>query len=219
MKITSHILKEKLKNRDVECNIIDRGEYLDSSVLILITEIEGESHIVFEKRGYGIRQGGEICFPGGIREKNDSDRFETALRECEEEIGIAREKIKEAGKFGTMVIGSGIIVEVYAGFAEYEEIRKSIVNRDEVESVVFVPVQFFIDSKPEQYKIKTVNYSKYVNEKGEEEILFPAESLGLPELYHKNWSGRDREIVLYKYKDEMIWGITGKIIQKFIEIL
>ena len=53
MKISFHELKEKLKNRDVECNIINRGEFLDSSVLILITDIDGESYIVFEKRGKG----------------------------------------------------------------------------------------------------------------------------------------------------------------------
>lgn len=219
MKISFHKLKEKLKNRDVECNIINRGEYLDSSVLILITDIDEESHIVFEKRGNGIRQGGEICFPGGIKEKKDKNSFETALRESEEELGIAKEKIKEAGKFGTIVMGSGIIVEVYAGFAEYNEIKNSFKTSDEVAELVFVPVEFFLKKRAEEYKIKTVNYSKYTNKKGEEEILFPAESLGLPELYHENWSGRDREIVLYRYADEMIWGITGKIIQKFAEIL
>ena len=219
MKISFHELKEKLKNRDVECNIINRGEYLDSSVLILITDIDGESYIVFEKRGKGIRQGGEICFPGGIKEENDKNSFETALRESEEELGIAKEKIKETGKFGTIVMGSGIIVEVYVGFAEYNEIKNSFKTSDEVAELVFVPVQFFLNNRAEEYKIKTVNYSKYTNKKGEEEILFPAESLGLPEMYHENWSGRDREIVLYRYENEMIWGITGKIIQKFAEIL
>ena len=219
MKISFHELKEKLKNRDVECNIINRGEYLDSSVLILVTDIDGESYIVFEKRGKGIRQGGEICFPGGIKEENDKNSFETALRESEEELGIAKEKIKETGKFGTIVMGSGIIVEVYVGFAEYNEIKNRFKTSDEVAELVFVPVQFFLNNRAEEYKIKTVNYSKYTNKKGEEEILFPAESLGLPELYHENWSGRDREIVLYRYENEMIWGITGKIIQKFAEIL
>ena len=34
------------------------------AVLALLTEVEGELHLVFNKRAAGVNQPGDICFPG-----------------------------------------------------------------------------------------------------------------------------------------------------------
>ncbi len=43
------------------------------------------------------RHAGEIAFPGGRRDAGDSSFYETALREAEEEIGLARERVLPLG--------------------------------------------------------------------------------------------------------------------------
>ena len=59
------------------------------AILALLTEIDGELHFILNKRAKGIHQPGDVCFPGGHREENETLE-ETALRETEEEIGIPR---------------------------------------------------------------------------------------------------------------------------------
>jgi 8-oxo-dGTP pyrophosphatase MutT (NUDIX family) len=44
------------------------------------------------------RHAGEISFPGGRQDPQDSDLVDTALREAEEEIGLAREAVSLLGE-------------------------------------------------------------------------------------------------------------------------
>jgi 8-oxo-dGTP pyrophosphatase MutT (NUDIX family) len=54
---------------------------------------------VFTKRGTGLRRhAGEISFPGGRRDPQDSDLSDTALREAEEEIGLSRAEVQLVGQ-------------------------------------------------------------------------------------------------------------------------
>ena len=43
-----------------------------------------------------------MCFPGGMREDADTDVVHTAVRECEEEIGLRREDIKVVSVLPTL---------------------------------------------------------------------------------------------------------------------
>jgi 8-oxo-dGTP pyrophosphatase MutT (NUDIX family) len=59
---------------------------------------EQEPHVVFTRRGIGLRRhAGEISFPGGRQDPEDADLTETALREAEEEIGLARDAVTLIG--------------------------------------------------------------------------------------------------------------------------
>ena len=64
-----------------------------NAVLIPLVETGGELGILFEVRQSGIRQGGEICFPGGRIEENETAE-EAAVRETSEELLIPRDKIE-----------------------------------------------------------------------------------------------------------------------------
>lgn len=58
-----------------------------------------EPHAVFTRRCTGLRRhAGEISFPGGRRDPEDADLSVTALREAEEEIGLAREEVRLLGQ-------------------------------------------------------------------------------------------------------------------------
>ena len=87
------------------------------AVLILLTEIEGELCFVFEKRAAGIRQPGDICFPGGKVEPGES-LAECALRETEEEIGIRPSDIEVLGEFAVQYELTSIAMHSIVGFVQ-----------------------------------------------------------------------------------------------------
>ncbi len=61
----------------------------EAAVLVLLVPIEGTAHVVLTLRPSTLRHHpGQISFPGGRREAGETP-LETALREAEEEIGVA----------------------------------------------------------------------------------------------------------------------------------
>ena len=59
---------------------------------------DGRLHAVFTKRRDDLRRHpGEISFPGGRQDDDESDLRLTALREAEEEIGLPREAVELVG--------------------------------------------------------------------------------------------------------------------------
>jgi 8-oxo-dGTP pyrophosphatase MutT (NUDIX family) len=58
-----------------------------------------EPHVVLTKRRDDLRRhAGEISFPGGRRDAEDAALVDTALREAEEEIGLARSQVELLGE-------------------------------------------------------------------------------------------------------------------------
>jgi 8-oxo-dGTP pyrophosphatase MutT (NUDIX family) len=56
-------------------------------------------HVVLTRRRADLRShAGEISFPGGRQDPEDSDLTDTALREAEEEIGLARDSVSLLGE-------------------------------------------------------------------------------------------------------------------------
>ncbi len=70
-----------------------------AAVLVpLYEDPQGDLRVVLTKRRADLRRhAGEISFPGGRRDPEDSSLSETALREAEEEIGLARSDVALVG--------------------------------------------------------------------------------------------------------------------------
>lgn len=201
-------MREKLLDVliDGEKRIIGQSRYITSAVFIGIVEIEKKEYIILEKRALHIRQGGEISFPGGKYEFEDMSTEYTAIRETVEELGIKRENIEMLGKFGNLVSPNGMILEVYVGYINIKNIADIKYNPDEVEKVILVPIEFFIENKPRIEKIGMENIP-----------MFSTSELRLPERYGNSWTGRPREVYFYNYQGEIIWGLTAEIIYEFIQ--
>ena len=67
------------------------------AVLCPLIEMTDGLHFLFEVRAAGLRQAGEVCFPGGRMEPGESD-VNCALRETEEELSIPRSEITVLGR-------------------------------------------------------------------------------------------------------------------------
>jgi 8-oxo-dGTP pyrophosphatase MutT (NUDIX family) len=74
-------------------------DQVPAAVLVPLYEGSGgELRIVLTKRRADLRRhAGEISFPGGRRDPEDATLSETALREAEEEIGLARSEVTLVG--------------------------------------------------------------------------------------------------------------------------
>jgi 8-oxo-dGTP pyrophosphatase MutT (NUDIX family) len=77
----------------------DAAGPIAAAVLVPIHEQGGRPHLVLTKRRSDLRRhAGEISFPGGRRDLEDTNLQETALREAEEEIGLQRGQASVLGE-------------------------------------------------------------------------------------------------------------------------
>ena len=79
-----------------------------------------ELHVVFTKRRADMRRhAGEISFPGGRQDDDESDLRLTALREAEEEIGLPRSAVTLVGALQpTPTIATNYAVYPFVGLIE-----------------------------------------------------------------------------------------------------
>ena len=194
--------------------ILGKEEFFNSAVLIPLVFVKGEYNLLFEKRALNIKQGGEICFPGGRVEKTDKSVVATALRETFEEIGIGKDKISVIGKLDILFGPRGVLVEPIIAEVNIENIEQLIIDKSEVDKVFFVPLSFFQNNEPEHFKIHSKVEHKTFNSKGVEEDLILPNNIG-NDTYYKNI----RDVLVYKTKGETIWGITARLVYELVTIL
>jgi 8-oxo-dGTP pyrophosphatase MutT (NUDIX family) len=108
----------------------------NAAVLVPLYEHEGEIHAVLTRRRDELRRHpGEISFPGGRHEPGDADLVQTALRETDEEIGLAPAAVRIAGALPpTPTIATGYAIYPFVGVIE-PGVRWTL-SPDEVASVL-----------------------------------------------------------------------------------
>jgi 8-oxo-dGTP pyrophosphatase MutT (NUDIX family) len=133
--MTPRRLEEILLSPD-EAGTLDAPGGTDAAVLLALYDYPDDPGLVFTKRRDDLRRHpGEISFPGGRRDPGDADFVATALREAEEEVGLAPGDVTVAGALppvGTFVTGYKVhpIVGVVAARPELHP------NPDEVAAVL-----------------------------------------------------------------------------------
>ncbi len=202
----------------VQGRILGRSRFFSSVVLVPFMMVDGEWHLVFQKRADNIRQGGEVSFPGGgFDTGKDKSIEDTAIRETVEELGIAPEAIQLDGHLGTLVAPMGAMVDVCVGRILLDGIGSFNINRAEVEEAFTVPLREFSDANCETYRVCLEIHPRRRTSSGDE-LIFPARELGLPERYHGSWGGKLYEVYLYRTSGGIIWGLTAEIIKDMLEI-
>lgn len=95
---------------------IERDGLPRAGVLIPIYTKEGVAHVLLIVRTDTVEHHkGQISFPGGAQDAEDSDLVATALRETEEEIGLKRGDVEIFGQLDDIVTISDFIVSPYVG--------------------------------------------------------------------------------------------------------
>jgi 8-oxo-dGTP pyrophosphatase MutT (NUDIX family) len=78
--------------------LFDGAERNNASVLVpLVQRDEGLTVLLTQRTSHLRDHAGQISFPGGRAEDSDADAIDTALREAEEEVGLARRHVEVIG--------------------------------------------------------------------------------------------------------------------------
>lgn len=211
-------LKQLVANMPKNPGVLGRDRFFNSAVLIPLIKIKGEYYLLFQKRAAHIRQGGDICFPGGKFEEGLDKNFkQTALRETYEELGIEKKDIKIVGQLDSYVAPIGAVIESFVAVVKKRALKTMNIDKNEVEKTILIPLKFFKETKPLEYTLSHEIQPFKLDEEGNKEVLFPVEELGLPDTYKKPWGNKRHKIWVYKYEGEVIWGITSVIINDLLD--
>ena len=163
----------------------------EAAVLVPFVRIDNAWHILYIRRtSYdGDRHSGQVAFAGGKRDDDDETLLATALRETEEEIGIAAGDIEVLGHINHHHTISEFQVRPYIGVVPWPY----PLNLDEIE----VARAF---TMPLAWLAEASNYRF-------EERQHPNSRRPWPVVYYDLYDG------------EMLWGATARMTLSLIEVL
>jgi len=96
------------------------GPGTPAAVLIPLFFHGGELTMLFTQRTQWVKQHrNQISFPGGVRDPEDDNFLTTALREAQEEIGLAPAHVDVLGFLNTTLTTTGFLVHSFAGLIPY----------------------------------------------------------------------------------------------------
>jgi len=120
------------------------GKLRRASVLIpLVQRPEGLTVLLTQRTAHLSAHAGQISFPGGSAESDDSSPIETALRESEEEIGLQRRHVEIIGVLPDHATASKFLVTPVIGLVTPPfELRA---DPGEVAEIFEVPLAFLMN--------------------------------------------------------------------------
>ena len=119
------------------------GPMAQASVLMPLVMRDGGLQVLLTRRTAHLRShAGQISFPGGKVEAQDSDAVATALRETEEEVGLARRHVEVIGRLPIYTTVTGFVVTPVVGLvAPGFELH---IDSGEVDEAFEVPLPFLM---------------------------------------------------------------------------
>ena len=176
------------------------------SYAVLCPLLEGADglRLLFEVRAPQLRQGGEVCFPGGKMEPGES-ALDCALRETEEELSIPREAVTLLGTPDFICNQRGFLLRPVLGLVSQAGLQSLRPSPAEVAEAFTVPLAFFRETPPDLRRYELV---PQVPED------FPYGPVGIPRDYP--WSRGQVEIPIWRYQGRAIWGMTARLVREII---
>ena len=120
-----------------------------AAVLIPVIAIGDEASVILTRRASHLKDhAGQIAFPGGKIDAADASPLATALREADEEIGLASRHVTPLGFLDPYLSATGFrIIPVMALIEDTAQFQP---NAAEVEAVFEVPLRFLMDPSNHQ---------------------------------------------------------------------
>jgi 8-oxo-dGTP pyrophosphatase MutT (NUDIX family) len=160
-------------------------------VLILLHQQEDTWRTVLIRRTVNPRDrhSGQVSFPGGRFEESDGDLTQVALREAEEEIGVAPNTVGIIGRLTELYIPvSNFVVHPFVGVLQGDPVFRP--QPGEVESILMPPLQIFAAESNRKITDLTL---------GQEGITI-------------------KNVPYFDVEGHIVWGATAMILSELMEI-
>ena len=162
-----------------------------AAVALILHEGKDGLEALFIKRA--VRPGdpwsGQVAFPGGRRDAADADLLATAIRETREEVGV---ELRDATLLGAL-----------------DDLQP---RTPTLPPVVVRPFVFAVPARPELA----------TNEEVQRAFWVPLRRLANPEVHREvtlTLRGEQRTFPAYNLGDDVIWGMTERILTPFVEMI
>jgi len=133
-----HVLNPEIRH------LIVREGLRDAAVMIGAVDRPQGPTILLTQRTEALRNhSGQVAFPGGRIDPEDSSPEGAALREAEEEVGLDPSFVEIVGRLPDYVSGSGYRIAPVLGIIRPDFLLT--INPDEVADVFEVPLAFLMD--------------------------------------------------------------------------
>nr|WP_245516422.1 CoA pyrophosphatase [Methylobacterium segetis] len=125
------------------------GPHRRAAVLVPVVPRYGSLFVLLTKRAPHLRDhSGQIAFPGGKIDPHDETPRHAALREAEEEIGLAPERVRTIGYLDPYLSATGFLVTPVVGLVD--PAAPLAPNPAEVAEIFEVPLAVLMD--PSRYE-------------------------------------------------------------------
>ncbi len=122
------------------------GDMKRAAVLVPLCHVDGVPSVLFTKRTETVgTHKGQVSFPGGRVDPGDVDAVDTALRELEEEMGIARAGVKVLGAFHEAMAITGVGVTPVLGFLGDLRLGELSMSTAEIDVAFTLSLQQLVD--------------------------------------------------------------------------
>ncbi len=116
-----------------------------AAVLVPIVRYDERLGVLLTRRHHSISYPGHVCFPGGRADPADRSPEDTALREAEEEIALARDRVRVLGCLGDYVTHSGFRITPVVGIVEPP--LELVPAEGEVEEIIEFELSHLFDAR------------------------------------------------------------------------
>lgn len=126
-------------------HIEDIAGLRDAAVLIAVTDRPNPGVIFVQRPNHMRNHPGQVAFPGGKIDPEDSDAIDAALREAQEEVALERVHVDIIGLTDSFQSGSGYNIQPVLGVIPPD--LPFVADPSEVESWFEAPLEFILDPK------------------------------------------------------------------------
>lgn len=163
-----------------------------AAVLIAITQEKDPKILLTRRSVYLKNHAGEVSFPGGKRDPNDTSNIVVALREAWEETALNPFEVTLLGDLPMERARSGMTVKPVVGLIPPDV--KLIAQPTEIDRIFYAPLKKLMESQPIPYEVRLAHQSVYFPSlRVENEIVWGLTARILISLfqyglnYQKNW--------------------------------
>ena len=122
----------------------EQAAVIAAAVLVpIIAHVEGLTVLFTRRTAHLKAHSGQVSFPGGRAEPGDASPERTALREAEEEIGLAARRVEVLARLPEYLTRTGFRVTPVVGLVEPP--LELVPDAREVDEVFEVPLGFILD--------------------------------------------------------------------------